>query len=466
MYYERTLRMEYLAKLSVYWLLLILNVSGFITTTVAEAQTSRIGNVVDNFLIPIPLPDGICSDGTSFWIPNRALDYGPQRVYRVDILTHKVTDSIPSPTESPDGIAWDGTNLWVRSLYPTHNDCSIVRMSTDGQVLNYVPAVGSCYWAGIAWDGRNLYYGTNVCFASPAGQKSMIYKASPNNGAVIDSFPPPTGNINGLVYHRGNLWYCDDNNGYIFKIDTASHILYELDLPRSDLPFRGPLTGLAIAKGYLWAVDMAGVGGPRIYEIDIGETPGIPELIHCDNGEDIPRKIKLGWLPSSSSNVERYRIYRDGPYDRGYGDLARASVIDSVAAGTTAYIDSTVQNGFAYAYWISAVDSDGVESHVSNEAWNVAFPFFALELGQNYPNPFNATTTIPYEVSSPWSPVTHVTITVYDILGRKVATLVDRDEAIGDKTVVFNGHNLPSGVYFYRMQSGDFVETKKLMLIK
>jgi Secretion system C-terminal sorting domain len=463
-------RMEYLAKLFVYWLLLV-HVFAFVTPTVAEAQTSRIGNVVDNFLIPIPVPTGICSDGNSLWIPNYSAVSGRKQIYKLDIWTHQIIDSIRALDSTPSGLAWDGGGIWAMSTYPYSPfvspwKTSLVKLSTSDSILSYIPATYSCYWGGIAWDGRNLYYGTNVCFASPAGQKSMVYKVNPANGAVTDSFPPPTGNINGLVYDRGNLWYCDDNNGYIFKIDTAGRILYDLDLPRSDLPFRGPLTGLAIARGYLWAVDMAGVGGPRVYEIDIGETPDIPELIHCDNGEDIPRKIKLGWLPSSSSNVERYRIYRDGPFDQGFGDLARASVIDSVTSGTTAYIDSTVQNGFAYAYWISAVDSDGVESHVSNGAWNVAFPFFALELGQNYPNPFNSSTTIPYEVSSPWSPVTHVTITVYDVLGRKVVTLVDRDEAIGDKTVVFNGHNLPSGVYFYRMQSGTFVETKKFMLIK
>ncbi len=302
----------------------------FLTARYAFSQESGIGTVVDNFLIPIPEPDGICSDGTSFWIPNRALDYGPQRIYKINIWTHEITDSIPAPCRGPDGITWDGSALWVRGLYPNINTSSLVEESTNGTIMSHIPAVSSCYWAGIAWDGKDLYYGTNVCFASPKGQKSMIYKVNPATGAVIDSIPPPSGNINGLVYNKGDLWYCDDNNGYIFKIDTTGKILREFPLPKDQIPFHGPLSGLTIARHYLWAVDMAGVGGPRIYEIDIGETPAVPEMFGCYTGPGYPGEIKVAWRPSSSPDVEKYKIYRQGPFQSGYGNRAEASVIASV----------------------------------------------------------------------------------------------------------------------------------------
>lgn len=457
--------MKYPARLVVSCLL-ILQVCIFVIGTATGAQTTRIGNVVDNFLIPIPLPSGICYDGESFWIPNYSAVTGNQQIYKLDMSSHKLIDSIRALDQWPTGLAWDGKAIWVRAAYPTRYNTSIVQVSTSDSVLKYIPAVYSCYWAGIAWDGRNMYYGTNVCFASPAGQKSMIYKVDPTDGAVIDSFPPPSGNINGLVYDKGHLWYIDDNASYIFKIDTTGRILYEFPLPKDQVSYHGPLTGLTVAKHHLWVVDMAGNWGPRIYEIDIGETPAVPELIQCDDGPDIPGKIKLGWLPSSSANVEWYRIYRDGPVLQGWGDLATAAVIDSVPSTTTTYVDSALRNGYLYAYWVSAVDSSGVESHVSNSYNNTAFPLFKLQLGQNYPNPFNATTTIPYEVITSYSPVVHVTIRIYDILGRKVATLVDKNETMGDKTVLFNASNLPSGVYFYRMQAGSFTQTRKLVLIK
>lgn len=86
--------------------------------------------------------------------------------------------------------------------------------------------------------------------------------------------------------------------------------------------------------------------------------------------------------------------------------------------------------------------------------------FFRLQ--QNYPNPFNPTANIAY--SLPES--RFVRIKVFNILGNEVATLVNEPKAAGNYTVEFNGNNLSSGVYFYRMEAGSFTDTKKLILSK
>ena len=83
-------------------------------------------------------------------------------------------------------------------------------------------------------------------------------------------------------------------------------------------------------------------------------------------------------------------------------------------------------------------------------------------LYQNYPNPFNPTTMISYDLPKR----THVVLTVYDILGRNVMTLVNVVEQPGSYEVNFNASDLPSGVYFYRLTAGSFVATKKLLLLK
>jgi len=83
-------------------------------------------------------------------------------------------------------------------------------------------------------------------------------------------------------------------------------------------------------------------------------------------------------------------------------------------------------------------------------------------LSQNYPNPFNPSTKISYSVPK----TSFVAIKVYDVLGKEITTLVNGEKSVGDYEVEFNGRNLSSGVYFYKMQAGDFVETKKLILMK
>jgi len=92
-------------------------------------------------------------------------------------------------------------------------------------------------------------------------------------------------------------------------------------------------------------------------------------------------------------------------------------------------------------------------------------PYFvpsSFSLSQNYPNLFNPTTTINYELSA----TADVTLTVYDVLGEEVATLVDEEKPAGMYSVAFNAANLPSGTYFYQLRAGNFVETKKMILLK
>jgi glucuronoarabinoxylan endo-1,4-beta-xylanase len=81
---------------------------------------------------------------------------------------------------------------------------------------------------------------------------------------------------------------------------------------------------------------------------------------------------------------------------------------------------------------------------------------------QNYPNPFNPTTAISYQL-----PVaSEVSLKVYDLLGREVATLLNERRNAGVHRINFNATNLSSGTYFYRLQAGTFTQTKKMILVK
>jgi hypothetical protein len=85
-----------------------------------------------------------------------------------------------------------------------------------------------------------------------------------------------------------------------------------------------------------------------------------------------------------------------------------------------------------------------------------------FRLDQNFPNPFNPTTTIQYQLPK----AARVTLKIYDILGSEVTTLVNEEQEAGYKEVKFNANNIASGMYIYRLTAGDFVSTRKMMMMK
>ncbi len=81
---------------------------------------------------------------------------------------------------------------------------------------------------------------------------------------------------------------------------------------------------------------------------------------------------------------------------------------------------------------------------------------------QNYPNPFNPSTVIEYIIGK----TDDVKLAVYDVLGREISVLVNEKQRAGNYSVEFNAGNLPTGVYLYKLQSGEFFNAKKMLLIR
>ena len=131
------------------------------------------------------------------------------------------------------------------------------------------------------------------------------------------------------------------------------------------------------------------------------------------------------------------------------------------------YTDTTASSGSWY-YRLKQTDLDGAEHFTDGVRVDVLTgvdeehipPGFVLD--QNYPNPFNPATTISFSL-----PIkSRVTLSVYNTLGEKVATLVDVAMEAGSHTVVFDASSLASGVYLYRLTAGSFVSTKKIVLAR
>lgn len=115
-----------------------------------------------------------------------------------------------------------------------------------------------------------------------------------------------------------------------------------------------------------------------------------------------------------------------------------------------------------YSYRLKQIDfNGGIAYHSLNNEVAVGIPS-AYALSQNYPNPFNPTTKIDFELPADGN----VNIILYDVSGREISKLVNEVKTAGYYTVQFSASNLASGMYFYRISSGNFVATKKMVVLK
>lgn len=187
-------------------------------------------------------------------------------------------------------------------------------------------------------------------------------------------------------------------------------------------------------------------------------------------------RIIWGAYPGLPALIEGYKIYRKM-------ESANFELIDQVDGSTFEYLDEDVEiyvpineNPKDAEYYITAIIEDqsgSVESEPSNiiDYWvNKAGKIhiakneteITYNLDQNYPNPFNPMTTIKYSLKDDG----FVKLKIYSILGSEVASLVDEYKHQGEYSVTFNASNLSSGVYIYKLQSSDYVSSKKMILIK
>jgi hypothetical protein len=134
-----------------------------------------------------------------------------------------------------------------------------------------------------------------------------------------------------------------------------------------------------------------------------------------------------------------------------YAGLDSITVNRLVSYGDSTY--AATNNGL-YILTRTAVNVTSVR-----QAGNVPMSY---ALFQNYPNPFNPSTTIRFQLAAS----SRVTLKIYDVLGREVASLVDGQMNAGVHQVTFDAAKFASGIYFYRIQAGSFTATKKLMLLK
>lgn len=185
-------------------------------------------------------------------------------------------------------------------------------------------------------------------------------------------------------------------------------------------------------------------------------------------------QVPVHWLTSDYSyfrfvNEELFAIISRGITFFKFDDILDPKPVASWYDGTGKYI--TYNNGMYYLIptdmrWYPSNQESGINRITLDIAVNIAdyninIPQ-AFSISQNYPNPFNPVTKIKYSIPQR----SFVAIKIYDVLGKEVTTLVNEEKQSGNHEVEFNASNFSSGVYFYRMQAGDFTDTKKILLMK
>ena len=176
--------------------------------------------------------------------------------------------------------------------------------------------------------------------------------------------------------------------------------------------------------------------------------------------------IRLVWATATETNNQQFEIYRKTIDEERIGEWILVGYREGKGTTTEpqhySYLDDISGiNATAFEYRLKQVDFDGSYSFSEEiRVSNLVPAEYSLE--QNYPNPFNPSTEIKFSIPQ----TTNVTLKVFDVMGREVATLIDEQMEAGKHSVVFNAANLSSGVYYYTIITENFIQTKKMLLLK
>jgi hypothetical protein len=172
------------------------------------------------------------------------------------------------------------------------------------------------------------------------------------------------------------------------------------------------------------------------------------------------KEVILNWSSATETNNQGFSIERKFANSE-YSEIGFVPGFGTTTEPKTySYTDSEVSAG-SYTYRLKQIDFDGSFEYSPEVEVEVSSPLeFSLE--QNYPNPFNPTTTIGFGIKNK----SNVKITILNAIGEEVAVVLNEEREAGFHQVEFSASNLPSGVYFYQLKAREFIQTKKMILLK
>jgi hypothetical protein len=208
-----------------------------------------------------------------------------------------------------------------------------------------------------------------------------------------------------------------------------------------------------------------------VYYSYIADTTIVPVELVSFSASLVANVVTLNWSTATELNNHGFEIERST--DKGNlpdGKAGWRTIGFREGKGTT-----SEPQQYYYSDKLSDIVSSELYYRLKQIDFNGSFKYFpnafgieveitpsVFSLSQNYPNPFNPVTKIEYSI--PQS--SNVIINVYDILGNEIETLVNEKKPAGNYKVEFTAAELPSGVYFYKLQAGEYIEIKKMVLMK
>jgi photosystem II stability/assembly factor-like uncharacterized protein len=295
-----------------------------------------------------------------------------------------------------------------------------------------------------------------------------------NNGWVVGPYGTILKTINGGINwyyqtsgtqeHLRGICFTDTNygtavgrNGTILRTEDGGANWYQQISGTTNL-----LAGVSFTDSLHGTV--VGNGGTILRTTDGGGV-AIPVELNFFTASTSRGRVLLTWSTATEINNLGFEIER---MIKDVADREWITIGFKQGCGTTtepqeySYVDDVSSiTATSLSYRLKQIDYDGSYEYSEEVLVDNPAPI-DYSLKQNYPNPFNPTTTIKYFIPE----LRFVTLKVYDVLGNEIATLVNEENSAGEYEVEFDGTGLPSGIYFYRLRSGLFVETKKMVLMK
>lgn len=249
--------------------------------------------------------------------------------------------------------------------------------------------------------------------------------------------------------------------------DSLRLAMYKSDLSNGAIMFRDILFDATDSIPTLQGITVTG-GRLNVYNalLPLSGPPVPVELLSFDSSVS-DNSVILNWSTATEVNNREFTIQRrerqDGQKFQPVGVVDGAGTKTSVS--TYSFKDELDQPG-KYYYRLKQIDYDGTCSFSNEIEVTISIPG-KFVLHQNYPNPFNPVTKIKYSVvSNVNGEKSDIILKVFDVLGNEITTLVNEEKTAGNYEVEFGALNLASGIYFYRLQAGKFVETKKMLLVR